>query len=58
MNDKANPLESTELSFEENANMIDGILNNIRSHDQEQAEKPLDRVRPPTVKKRNRDRER
>jgi len=59
MNDKENPNKNAELSEEANANCIDGIINNLPPApvpDPEQ--KPLDRVKPPTEKKRSRELER
>jgi hypothetical protein len=54
-----NYLENAELSTEENANMIDGILNNTPAAPVHAPEdRPLDRVKPPTEKKRSRERER
>lgn len=38
---KYNPLESAELSMEQNANMIDGVLNNLPPAE----ERPTDRVK-------------
>lgn len=40
---KYNPLESAELAAEQNANMIDGVINNLPP----EQEKPLDRVKEP-----------
>ena len=59
MNEKDNHLKSAELSIEQNANMIDGILNNapltppVQDGGRLPDEKPLDRVKEPTQKKRN-----
>jgi hypothetical protein len=59
MNDKDNYLKNVELSTEENANMIDGVLNNTPPTPVPSPEdRPLDRVKPPTEKKRSRERER
>ena len=59
MNDKDNPNKNRELSTEENANMIDGIINNTPPPPiPAPEEKPLDKVKPPTEKKRSRERER
>lgn len=54
MSDKDNYLKSVELSTEQNANMIDGILNNAPLSPPPE-EKPLERVKLPTEKKRSRD---
>ena len=60
MDEKENPNKNRELDEEANANMIDGIINNLPlpPPDPEQKEKPLDRVKPPTEKKRCRELER
>ena len=59
MNDNENYLKNAELSLEENANMIDGVLNNTPPAPIPAPEdRPLDRVKPPTEKKRSRERER
>jgi len=59
MNDNDNYLKNVELSTEENANMIDGILNNAPPAPVPAPQHmPLDRVKPPTEKKRSRERER
>ena len=59
MNEKENPNKNAELSMEQNANNIDGIINNLPPAPVPDPEdKPLDRVKPPTEKKRNRERER
>ena len=59
MTDKDNYLKNAELSTEENANMIDGVLNNTPPALVPAPEdRPLDRVKPPTEKKRSRERER
>ena len=58
MKEKDNHLKSAELSTEQNANMIDGILNNAPLTPPASEEKPLDRVKEPTQKKRNRELER
>ena len=57
MNDKDNYNKNAELDTEQNYNMIDGIINNIAPIPAPE-DKPLDRVKPPTEKKRNRERER
>lgn len=56
MPDKNNYLKNAELSTEQNANMIDGVLNNIQLSSEEE-KKPLDRVKEPPKKKRSRERE-
>lgn len=50
---KYNPLESAELMMEQNANMIDGVLNNLPPAE----EQPTDRVKnyPPTDRELDRD---
>jgi len=59
MNEKENPNKNAELSIEQNANNIDGIINNLPPAPVPDPEdKPLDRVKPPTEKKRSRERER
>lgn len=63
MSEKENPNKNAELSVEENANMIDGIINNsppvhIPAPVPDPEGKPLDRVKPPTEKKRSRELER
>ena len=55
MEQKHNPLQSAELSTEQNTNMIDGIFNNAPLIPEE---KPLDQVKPPTRKSRTWERER
>lgn len=55
MEQKNNPLQSAELSTEQNTNMIDGIFNNAPPIPEE---KPLDKVKPPTRKSRTWERER
>ena len=57
MNDKENYNKNAELDAEQNYNMIDGIINNIAPIPAPE-DKPLDRVKPPTEKKRSRERER
>ena len=57
MSEKDNPNVNRELSTEENANMIDGIINNLPPVPVPQ-DKPLDRVIPPPGKNRSRGRER
>jgi hypothetical protein len=56
MNEKDNYLKTAELSAEQNYNQIDGILNNAPPLPPE--DKPLDRVKRPTEKKRNQELER
>ena len=59
MHENDNYLKNAELSTEQNCNMIDGILNNMPPAPISAPEaKPLDRVKPPTEKKRSRERER
>ena len=58
MNDKENYLKNAELSTEQNANMIDGIINNNPPALVPIEDKPLDRVKPPPEKKRGREHER
>ena len=61
MSEKENPNKNAELSEEANANNIDGIINNLPLPPvpvPEPDKKPLDRVKPPTEKKRSRDLER
>ena len=59
MHDMDNYLQSTELSTEQNYNMIDGILNNAPMAPPEPVPfvKPLDKVKEPTQRKRSRERE-
>lgn len=60
MEQKNNPLETAELTTEQNTNMIDGIRNNapIIPPVPVPAVKPLDKVKPPTRKNRTWERER
>ena len=61
MSEKDNPNRNAELSEEANSNMIDGIINNLPLPPvpvPEPQNKPLDRVKPPTEKKRSRELER
>jgi hypothetical protein len=59
MSEKENPNKNAELSEEANANCIDGIINNLPLPTEPVPdEKPLDRVKPPTEKKRSRELER
>ena len=57
MSDKENTNINAELSMEQNANMIDGIINNLLLVPDPE-DRPLDRVKPPTEKKRSRERDR
>ena len=58
MDDK-NHLKNAELDSEQNYNMIDGIINNAPlAPVPAPEERPLDRVKAPSEKKRNRERER
>jgi len=50
-----NYLKNAELSTEQNANMLDGILNNMPLPTPEK--KPLDRVKEPPARRRSRERE-
>jgi len=58
MDNKNNHLLSAELSTEQNANMLDGILNNLPLAPPTPEDKPLDKVKAPTEKKRSRELER
>ena len=59
MDDKDNYTKNAELDTEQNYNMIDGVLNNAPLPPVPAPEdRPLDRVKPPTEKKRSRERER
>ena len=61
MNENENPNKNAELSEEANANCIDGVINNLPIPPvpaPDPADRPLDRVKPPTEKKRSRERER
>ena len=61
MNEKDNPNKNAELSAEQNYNHIDGIINNLplpQAPVPDPQDKPLDRVNPPTEKKRSRELER
>jgi hypothetical protein len=59
MDEKDNYLKNAELSAEQNCNMIDGVINNpAPAPVPAPEERPLDRVKPPTGKKRSRERER
>ena len=58
MSEKDNPNKNAELSMEQGASFIDGIINNLAPPEPEENIKPLDRVLPPTEIKRIRERER
>ena len=61
MSEKENPNKNAELSEEANANCIDGIINNLPLPPvpvPDPQDKPLDRVKLPTEKKRSRELER
>ena len=59
MSDIDNYLKNAELDSEQNYNLIDGVLNNIEAVPIPAPEvRPPDRVKPPTEKKRSRERER
>ncbi len=51
-----NPLESAELTAEQNTNMIDGVINNLPAQPPEEKKK-LDKVKEPPCKRRSRERE-
>jgi hypothetical protein len=54
-----NPNRNRELTEEANTNLIDGIINNLPPAPVPAKEdRPLDRVKPPTEKKRSRELER
>ena len=57
MHEKYDPLKSSELTTEQNYNMIDGILNNGPAPLLSPEEKPLYKVReiPPNRRSRERD---
>ena len=55
MNGQENHLRTAELSTEQNANMLDGILNNAPLPEPE--EKPLDKVKERPPRKGGRERE-
>ena len=57
MNDRDNHNKNSELDTEQNDNVIDGIINDP-PHVPATGDKPLDRVKPPTERKRSRERER
>ena len=56
MSEKYNPLQSAEMSEEQNYNMIDGVINNLPIPP-EPPEKELDKVKEPPHKRRSRERE-
>ena len=59
MDEKENYNRNAELDTEQNYNMIDGVISNFPLPPVLALEdKPLDRVKPPTEKKRSRERER
>ena len=59
MSEKDNPNRNAELSEEANTNMLDGMINNLPLPPVPEPQiKPLDRVKPPTEKKRSRELER
>lgn len=62
MDDKDSYLKNAELSTEQNYDIIDGILNNITMPISPSVpvpeEKPLDRVKKPTRRKRSQELER
>jgi len=59
MSEKENPNKNRELAEEANANQIDGVINNMPLPPvPDPDKKPLDRVKPPTEKKRCREHER
>lgn len=51
-----NPLESAELTAEQNTNMIDGVINNLPAQPPEE-KKELDKVKEPPCKRRSLERE-
>ena len=62
MTEKDNPMKNAELSTEQNYNSIDGIVNNLPlalpPSVPVPGEKPLEKVKEQTEKKRSRERER
>lgn len=56
MTEAYTPLQAAELSAEENANVIDGVLNNLPPCPSPE-EKPPDRVKEPPHPSRSRERE-
>ncbi len=57
MNEKDNPLQTVELSTEQNTNMIDGIINNTPPPLAQPEERPPDKVRERPNPRRSRERE-
>lgn len=57
MQEKYNPLNTAELSAEQNYNMIDGVMNNMLPAPVLPEKKPLDKVKEPPKHKRSRERE-
>ena len=57
MPEQYDPLKSTELTTEQNYNMIDGIPNNSPPQVVSPEQKPLDKVREIPPKRRSRERE-
>lgn len=57
MNQKDNPLQTVELSTEQNANMIDGIINNTPPQLPQPEDRPPDKVRERPDPRRSRERE-
>lgn len=57
MSEKNNPLQTAELSTEQNYNMIDGIPNNTLPALPAPEEKPLDKVKERPDPRRSRERE-
>lgn len=57
MSEKHNPLQNTELSGEQNYNMIDGVINNLPPALPSEQERELDKVKEPPNKRRSRERE-
>lgn len=57
MPEKYNPMKSAEIAFEQNYNMIDGVLNNQLPAPPPDRDKELDKVKEPPNKRRSRERE-
>lgn len=57
MYDKNNPLQTVELSTEQNTNMIDGIINNTPPQLPQPEDKSPDKVRERPNPRRTRERE-
>ena len=57
MHEQDNPLNTVELSTEQNDNMIDGLLNNGPALPPQLPEKELDKVKEPPNTHRSRERE-